>query len=168
MSDEAAPASTVSRRWHVLGFVVFTAAGFYAIGVALQLGLWRQNSPGEGLFPFIAAVAMTAFAVAGLVSAWRMPRRSAAAANRGDLAQTLIRVAAYIFGLVFYALALNPLGFITSTIVTVVFILRFAERYSWPVTLALAVGTAAGCQILFVIWLGAILPFGYLWESLLY
>ena len=146
---------------------MFTVAGLYAVGVALKLGLWRQNSPGEGLFPFITAVAMTAFAVTGLASAWRMPR-TARTASRGDLTQTLIRVAAYIFGLLFYALALNPLGFIVSTIVTVVFILRFAERYSWTVTLALAVGTAAGCQILFVIWLGAILPFGTLWESLLY
>ena len=59
-------------------------------------------------------------------------------------------------------------GFIISTIVTVVFILRFAERYAWTTTIALAVGTAAGCHLLFVYWLQAILPTGYLWDNLLY
>ena len=41
----------------------------------------------------------------------------------------------------FYALALNRSAS-SSRPITVVFILRFAERYSWMVTLALA-GTAA-------------------------
>ena len=55
-----------------------------------------------------------------------------------------------------------------STVVTVVFILRFAERYAWTTTIALATGTAAGCHLLFVYWLQAILPTGYLWDNLFY
>ena len=30
-----------------------------ALAISLRLGLWRQNSPGEGLFPFLTALAMT-------------------------------------------------------------------------------------------------------------
>jgi hypothetical protein len=76
------------------------------------------------------------------------------------------RVSAYLVGLVFYAGALDALGFAASTIIVVVFILRFAERLTWRTTLAVAVGAAATCQILFVRWLGAILPTGTLWDRL--
>ena len=41
-------------------------------------------------------------------------------------------------------------------------ILRFAERYGWVATLAIAVGAAVGCHVLFGLWLGAILPTGFL------
>ena len=78
-----------------------------------------------------------------------------------------MRVGAYLVGLVFYATTLDALGFIVSTIVVVLFILRFAEGYSWRTTLVLAIGTAATCQVLFVRWLGAILPTGFLWDRFL-
>ena len=51
-----------------------------------------------------------------------------------------------------------------ATIVSVAAILRFAERYSWVATLAIAIGAAAACHVLFERWLGAILPSGTLWE----
>ena len=51
MADEGATA-TVGRRWRLLGYGLLTAAGVYALGEAWRLGLWRQGSPGEGLFPF--------------------------------------------------------------------------------------------------------------------
>ncbi len=76
------------------------------------------------------------------------------------------RVAAYLGALVFYALALELLGFIVATSITVVFILRFAEHYPWRATAALAAGTVIGCQMLFVFWLGAVLPTGTLWADL--
>ena len=66
----------------------------------------------------------------------------------------------------FYAVSLEFLGFIVATTITLIFILRFAERYPWVATLALTAGTVIGCQVLFVLWLGAILPTGTLWADL--
>jgi hypothetical protein len=166
MSDEGATAPA-ARRWHVLGFVLLTAIGLYAVVVSLHLGLWRQGSPGEGLFPFMTAVAVTGFSLISLAGAWRsrdVPPPDA----RGDLRASLLRIAIYVVGLVLYAATLDALGFAVSTIVAVVFILRFAERYAWLPTLALAVGTVAGCWLLFVYWLGAMLPTGSVWDALLY
>ena len=57
MEDFSSP-PTVANRWHVAGFVLLVATGVYAVAVSLQLGLWRQNSPGEGLFPFLAAASI--------------------------------------------------------------------------------------------------------------
>ena len=167
MADEGSTA-TVGRRWRLLGYGLLTAAGVYALGEAWRLGLWRQGSPGEGLFPFLTAIGMTGFAALCLGAALREPEAPTQARPTGELRAMLLRIGAYLAALLFYAVAFDPLGFIISTIATVVFILRFAERYAWTTTIALAVGTAAGCHLLFVYWLQAILPTGYLWDNLLY
>jgi putative tricarboxylic transport membrane protein len=165
-SDQTS-ATGAARKWHVLGFVLLTAAGAYAVAVSLSLGLWRQSSPGEGLFPFITAVAVTGFGLVGLAGLREMP--PAPAPSRADsLGATIKRLAAYLAALIFYAAALDGLGFFLSTILVVVFILRIAEGYGWRTTLVIAAGTAVGCHVLFVYWLGAILPIGTLWERLIY
>jgi putative tricarboxylic transport membrane protein len=165
-SDQT-PAVDVARKWHVLGFALLAAAGAYAVAVSLSLGLWRQNSPGEGLFPFITACAVTVFALAGLAGLRGQPRVPAHPGYAEQpLRSTVKRLAAYLAALVFYAAALDWLGFVLATILVVLFILRMAEGYNWRTTLTIAIGTAAGCHVLFVYWLGAILPAGALWDRL--
>jgi hypothetical protein len=116
----------------------------------------------------LTALAMVVFGAAGLAQDWRKrwtkPRSTHVPAPSGRAGLAL--VAAYLGALIFYAASLEALGFITATSITIIFILRFAERYPWLATLALTAGTVIGCQILFVLWLGAILPVGTLWESL--
>jgi hypothetical protein len=165
MTDQAETA-TIGKRWRVLGYALLAAIGLYGIGEAVRLGLWRQGSPGEGLFPFLTAIGMTAFAAVCLAAALR--ERDAPVLASADLPARMLRIGAYLAALLFYAIALDPLGFAISTVATVVFILRYAERYAWTTTIALAVGTAAACHLLFVYWLQAILPTGYVWDTLFY
>ena len=159
MSDDI-PSLPATRTARLIGFAVLGATGAYALTVAINLGLWRGRSPGEGLFPFITAAGMVVFSIAGLAIAWRQPRDAPQAAARPQF----WRMGFYVAVLLFYALALESLGFIAATIVSVAAILRFAERYSWVATLTIAVGAAAACHVLFGLWLGAILPTGTLWE----
>jgi hypothetical protein len=160
--SEQAPLASPQGR--LVGHAVLAAVGLGALIIALRLGVWRGSSPGEGLFPFLAALVMVAFSAAGLIKDWvklKTAQREAATDRSG-----LIRVAAYLGALVFYAACLELLGFIVATVITITFILRVAERYSWRATLALTTGTVIGCQVLFVLWLGAILPTGTLWQTL--
>jgi hypothetical protein len=159
------PAPVASPRARLVGHAVLAAIGLVALVIALRLGLWRQNSPGEGLFPFLAALAMVAFSAAGLLRDAVQLNATQAHASAGERSG-LLRVAAYLGALVFYAVSLEFLGFIVATAITIAFILRRAERYSWRATLALTAGTVVGCQLLFVLWLGAMLPTGTLWVSL--
>src|SRR4030081_2400602 len=72
MADEGSTA-TVGRRWRLLGYGLLAAAGVYALGEAWRLGLWRQGSPGEGLFSFLTAIGMTGFTALSLAAALRAP-----------------------------------------------------------------------------------------------
>ena len=155
MSEQAPVASPRAR---LVGHAVLAAVGLVALIISLRLGVWRQNTPGEGLFPFLTSLAMLAFSAAGLARDW-LKYKGAPSRTFGDRSG-LKRVAAYLGALVFYAGSLEFLGFIVASALTLVFILRFAERYPWLATLALTAGTVIGCQILFVLWLGAILPAG--------
>jgi hypothetical protein len=161
--SEQAPVA--SPRARLIGHAVLMAVGLVALAISLRLGVWRQNSPGEGLFPFLTALAMVGLSGAALARDW-VKRRGTPGRATSDRSG-LLRVAAYLGALVFYAASLEFLGFITASALTLVFILRFAERYLWLATLALTAATVIGCQILFVLWLGAILPTGTLWTSLL-
>ena len=161
MSEQAPVASPRAR---LIGHAVLAAVGLVALVISLRLGVWRQNTPGEGLFPFLTSLAMVAFSAAGLARDW-LKHKGAPSRTLGDRSG-LMRVAAYLGALVFYAASLEFLGFIVASAITLVFILRFAEHYPWLATLALTAGTVIGCQILFVLWLGAILPVGTLWENL--
>lgn len=165
--EQGGQTPAVARKWHVLGFVLLAAAGVYAVAVSLALGLWRQNSPGEGLFPFIASLAVTVFSLAGLAGALSA-HHAPSPPDHGEhgLRTTVVRLCAYLAALIFYAAALDALGFIVSTVLVVLFILRIAEGYGWRMTLGIAVGTAVGCQLLFAYWLGAILPAGFLWDRM--
>jgi hypothetical protein len=162
MSDDGAASTPASRTGRLAGFAILGAVGLYALYVALNLGLWRGRSPGEGLFPFITALGMLAFSAAGIVVAVADRRDEPAHRDQGQL----WRMVAYVAALLFYALTLESLGFIAATVVSIAAILRFAERYSWAATLAIAAGAAAACHVVFGIWLGAMLPAGTLWERL--
>ena len=167
MSEQAPVAAPRAR---LFAHAVLAGVGLVAVAISLRLGLWRQSSPGEGLFPFLTALAMVTFSVAALVRDWirREPARPRADSDRTTSDRTgLIRVGAYLGALVFYAVSLEFLGFIAATAITITFILRFAERYPWGATLALTAGTVIGCQVLFVLWLGAMLPTGTLWTDVL-
>ena len=160
------PAPTVARRWHVCGLLLLTAAGIGALIEAWRLGLWRQNSPGEGLFPFLAAVAVTGLALFGLVSAARMAEPSRAASSTDEQGATIKRIAWYLIGLGFYVGAIEPLGIAVSTVLVVALILRFAERHSVLESLGIAIATAVGCELIVALWPGAGLPRGWLWDRL--
>jgi hypothetical protein len=151
-----------ARNARLIGFAVLGAFGAYALTVAINLGLWRGRSPGEGLFPFITAAAMLAFSAGGIVVALRAPRDQPTPVEGGR--ENILRMGFYLAVLLFYALTLESLGFIVATVVSIGAILRFAERYSWLVSLLIAAGSALACHVLFAKWLGAILPAGTLWD----
>ena len=162
MSDDSASPAPATRAARLIGFAVLGAFGLYALSVALSLGLWRGRSPGEGLFPFITAAGMLAFSASGIAVALKAPHDRDAVQEAGR--ENFWRMGFYLAALVFYALTLEPFGFIVATIVSITAILRFAERYGWITSLAIAAGAALACHVLFARWLGAILPAGTLWD----
>ncbi len=151
-----------SRSARAGSLILLTGIGLYATGFSWSIGLWRGTSPGEGLFPFIAALAVTLLSLVGLAGLFL--EAGAAGATPRLEPEARRRLGFYLAALVFYGGTLEVLGFVASTILSLAFILRVAERYSWRMTLALVAGTVIGSYLLFVVWLGVIFPDGALWQ----
>ena len=122
MSEQAPVAAPRAR---LVAHAVLAGVGLVAVAISLRLGLWRQSSPGEGLFPFLTALAMVTFSMAALVRDWirREPARPRAASDRtGPIrsAPTLARLRSR---------SRSNFRLHRRTAPPSPFILRFAERY---------------------------------------
>ena len=148
-------------RWTALGLLVAAAAAYWQASI---LPRWGFDGPGTGLYPqIISIIAMVLAVVMFFVDKEGPPSSSDEdAVTRYDLAQPEERRVFHI-----YLLALGLLvagswwaGFIVTSIVVVITIMRFAERVSWRATLITAFSVALIGQIVFGWLLNVSLPEG--------
>ncbi|MDP2627307.1 MAG: tripartite tricarboxylate transporter TctB family protein [Candidatus Rokubacteria bacterium] len=138
------------------------AKGQHTVGLAL-LGLgalclvetFRIKDPWTGarLLPLIVALAFLGLGVAHWVSPPGADAPAAAGEKRrvGQVVVVLVLLAGYV--------ALLPAaGFSIATGALIAVLTRMLGRYSWPLTLGLAIGLALAAHLVFVVWLGMPLP----------
>ena len=68
------------------------------------------------------------------------------------------RIAAVFGALVIYVALLEPLGFLLSTALFVLFVVRVLGAWSWMTTAGLTLAIALACHVVFKRWLGMPLP----------
>jgi putative tricarboxylic transport membrane protein len=155
-----------TRLSRLISLVLLCGAGVVAIVMALRLGLWRDGSPGPGLFPFFASVGIVTLSAAGMMIAF-LPARAPAPQEvaPGLDRRGIRRVAFYVVTLLGYALLLEVLGFYVATTLALLLILWLAERLSWWVIGPLIAGALIFTHLLFARWLGVYFPGGWLWDA---
>lgn len=136
-----------------LGLVIVgLAAALHAAGV---YGLRRHGAPGDGLFPFVAAVGLVAFVALGMALDL-IRRRPVAGAEAGGGVVAAVTV---LLGL--YAVVLPRAGYPLATAALLVVVAKLARpRLAWTKALALAVALAVATFLLFARGLGVPLPAG--------
>ena len=138
------------------------AAVLLVVGVvgavqALRLGLGQLSEPGPGFLPFCVAVTLAVVA-AVLVLRPHRPPPSAEQTAATELPWT--RVVIVFAGLLFFAAALEWLGFVVTTFLFFCVIFGGAERYRWPLALAASAGTAIILHVVFTL-VGVRLPIAF-------
>jgi putative tricarboxylic transport membrane protein len=130
------------------------AVALFAAAQGLSLGLGSLHRPGPGFFPFWGGVVLGLLSILLVV---RSPARDApgAARVRPDTAKPVVAAGA-ILG---YLLLLEVLGFVPVTFLFLLLLFR-RERRSWAFSAASAAAGAAGCYVVFQIWLKTQLPTG--------
>lgn len=148
------------RSGGTLGTVVLLCLGVASLAEGSRMGLWQGRTPGPGLFPVAVSVALIALCAVALAIPWR----TAGPASPADSPSALNgrRLKAYIIALSFYALSLETLGYLLSTALVFVFLLRFAEQMTWKLTLTITTTVLIICDVLFVRLLSVALPAGHL------
>jgi hypothetical protein len=161
--------------WAGLFFVFLSLYVIYSSFSSMLI--WEDVVPEEGFFPLILGVILLVLSLLLLVGALRakkkngmgiLPRRPSAT---GDQRTNRAKVISYIAVLLFYSMTFHVLGFLLSTQITLIFVLRWIERESWKTTIAIAFLSGFVAFVLFSHLLGVRLPLGpleqwrYIWRG---
>ena len=136
-------------HWSALGLAIL-ALGYLLAGRRYPLD--SLATPGPGIFPLAAGLALLALAIWQLVAAGRS---APAPAGGGAVPRAPLIMSA---ALVLYAAALPVLGFLLTSFALVIVAARLMGLDDWWRTAALALGVTAASRLLFGTWLGVPLP----------
>lgn len=147
----AGPGGPRTRRQDVAAAAILLLVGAGAAVAAWRLEVGEPADPGPGMWPLLAAVAMTALAGSLVL-------RPPASAQEDALTRRSLVVVAAVASLLGYALLFERVGFEAPTAALLILWLRAFGREPWPVTLAVTAGATAAAYVLFIIVLGVSLP----------
>lgn len=123
-----------------------------------NLSFGALRTPQTGFFPKILAVLLLLLTLAALLQSLR--RRAAEGDSTKISSDGWSRICATLATLVGFALLLEPLGFLLSTFLLMVLLLRAVEAPPWPKVAIVALLTALGSYVIFAWLLGVPLPGG--------
>lgn len=150
------------KRMSFIGEVSLFLIAIYVFVESSKLRIWVEGGPGEGFFPLILSLFLGTMSGLSLLKAYfnkswiRQPDQMIREPIK------LKNLVVYILAISVYAIILNPLGFIISSILVLSFILRFAEGEDLLTISLVNVGTLIFSYILFERWLKVSLPKGIL------
>ena len=125
---------------------------------ALKLPFGRTNAPGAGFFPAVLAALLAVVSLIGLIAAFRDASEQQISESRLVWKKIILTVTA----LLAFAFIFEYVGYIVTTFLFVVFLLRIVERKSWTQAGAVALSASLVSYIIFGLLLGAPLPAGLL------
>lgn len=133
--------------WLVLGLY------FMLQGVTLKLG--TVSSPGTGFMPLLIGVVLLVFGIMSAIPLLVSLRRTES--ERLPIWR-LRDPAIVVVSMIAYALALERIGFIASTMILIVLLTRFVGRTTLFRAAILGVLATLFCYVVFGSWLGVRLP----------
>jgi putative tricarboxylic transport membrane protein len=130
-----------------------------------RLSLWSGDGPGDGLFPFLAGLALGFFGLLLLIQRLLSPQ-----AEQKMVGIRKIKLTIYIGSLIAYTLLFEPLGFIPTSFLFMLAICKGAERAGWKTSLTISGLSTALSFIVFHLLdvpfpLGVLKVFSFLWGS---
>jgi hypothetical protein len=145
------------RADRIAGASLLVIALAFAFGALKNYRYWGENGPGPAFLPFWLGGIMAVLSAMLLIGALRSGNPGAAWLPRGEGLRRLALVLAATIALV----ALLPvLGMAVGTALFIVVLMRRLDRHPWPLTVAVAVGTAAINYAVFTFWLRVPFPVG--------
>jgi putative tricarboxylic transport membrane protein len=140
-------------RWTGLFFVLFS---LYVCFESSRLGVGTFFRPAAGFFPFYSSLLLGLLSlILGFLAFRGKLEKSEPWADVGNT----VAVSLALLG---FALLLTWLGFVITTFLFILFLLRAVERRAWLLSAGAALFISAAFYVVFGLWLKAQLPAGIL------
>jgi putative tricarboxylic transport membrane protein len=148
------------RRSTIAASSILAGLGGFIFFEASRLTFGSVRVPQTGFFPSILAILLLLFSIALLVQTHRQPDND----SRGQriTSEAWIRISTSLTAMLGFALLLEKLGFLLSTFIVMLLLLRVIERQNWSRVIAVALATALVSYFLFAWVLNIPLPAGVL------
>ena len=125
---------------------------------SVHLSMGRVKHPGPGFLPFGLALCLIILSLALILKSWK-----------GDISpipfwpqRTWLRPLLGVSIFILYALVIQSLGFVLTTLFFLIIWMRLIERVRWRTLIGISIGTTAGLYLIFVFFLEVPLPTGFL------
>lgn len=138
----------IALFWVALGILVCYGAS--------QLGLGSVTEPGSGFIFFWSGLILVILSLIALAESLRSSEEIAQETGGVNWA----KIGLVLLALVLYAFFFERLGFVATTFVLLMFLLRWIERITWARSLGVASAAALGSFAIFELWLNIRLPKG--------
>ena len=140
-------------RWTGLFFILFS---LYVCFESWRLGVGSFFRPGAGFFPFSSSLLL---GLLSLILGFLAFRGKVEKAESWTDVGNTVTVSLALLG---FALLLTWLGFVITTFLFILFLLRAVERRAWLLSASAALFISAAFYVVFGLWLKAQLPAGIL------
>src|SRR5512133_1886207 len=136
--------------------------GLAFVAGGVRMGLGPLDAPGSGFFPTMIGGILSALSLALLTATALGKMQAMEPQPFWKEPNSWVKVSLVVLSLIFYMAALEYLGYIATTTVFILFLLRFVGKKSWGISLAMALLVSLGSYALFKMALGVYLPRGWL------
>ena len=147
----------MKRYDRIIGLIWFVMGGGMAIE-GLHLGLGKSNLPGIGFVPFLVG---SSLGVCGLALMVLVTLKGKTADKKIWEGQNWRNIVLPILALVLYAFLMEHLGFVITTFLFLLFLLKLTDPKRWLNPMLAAALISLCCYILFSVWLEVPLPKGF-------
>jgi hypothetical protein len=144
------------------GFLFFIL-GLFLVFKSMQHPVWSSFGPDEGFFPFTIAILIIGLSLAIIIKSFILTRHQ----KKEELLEekeikpvSIFRVSSYGAMMMLFGLLIERIGFLASSTLFMIFILKFVERKGWKLTILVGLGTIIISYIIFVYFLRVHLPRG--------
>ena len=147
------------RKYDILSGLFLLAVALSICVGSSQLHVGTLTAPGAGFFPLVTGLTLGIFSILVLVGAKKSGKETirfwAPQANKKGIYLTFLFI-------LFYALLLERLGFIGTTVLFFILVSRFVSGHRWATAVFFAFLTSLATYFVFTILLHAPLPLGIL------
>lgn len=147
------------KRLDQITAAIILAASLWYIFEALKMPMMAGKAPGAGWMPLLLGVVMGLLSILLLVTASRRPSSKDTKVEwpRGE---GMFNNVAILVGLAVSVIVLETAGYLLSTLVFLVVLMKILGKYSWKLSIAMSVIFSATMYWVFKIFLEIPLPSG--------
>lgn len=143
--------------------IFFFVLGLFLAIQSVRLSVWGRSGPEAGFFPLVTAVLMVGLSLGIMIKSFTLIRakkkeKMLKDQERGEV--SIFKVSSYAVLMTLYVTSIERVGFLISSTLFLILILKYVEGQRWKTTFAVWFVSIGVSYILFVYFLGVPLPRG--------